>query len=303
MYSLSDVRKGVRNPSLLYSEVLRPPLRLYTQVQRNILGNTGISVMDENWDNLIILDGCRYDTFVRHNTLKGELKRVTSRGSSTPEFIYNNLADRTFPETVYVSANPQIVRQGVADNFHHDVQLWRDEWDNELKTVRPETVVERALDIYHEYPDKRIVVHFMQPHYPFIGPEGKQIEQRGIDDDDDTDTLRIWDQLRHRQIDTATVRRAYEENLKVTLPFVEQLVQSLSGRSVVTGDHGNSFGRFGVYGHPHRLYLEDLVAVPWLTPSGDESREITAGDIEQQQNERLKDQVSDRLSHLGYLQE
>ncbi|WP_323191237.1 hypothetical protein [Halostella sp. PRR32] len=258
--------------------------------------------MDEDWDNLIILDGCRYDTFARHNTLEGDLIRVISGGSSTPEFIHHNYVDRTFPDTVYVSANPHIIRQEVSENFFHDVQLWREDWNDDLKTVRPEAVVESALDIVRKYPNKRLIIHFMQPHYPFIGPEGKQIEQQGLLGDD-TKTLRIWDQLRHGQIDTATVRRAYEENLEVTMPHVERLVESLSGKSVVTGDHGNSFGRFGVYGHPHRLYLEDLVAVPWLTLSGGKRREITAGDIEQRENERPDDQVSDRLSHLGYLQE
>jgi hypothetical protein len=43
--------------------------------------------MQEDWDNLIILDACRYGAFERNNTIPGALEYRFSRGSMTGEFF------------------------------------------------------------------------------------------------------------------------------------------------------------------------------------------------------------------------
>lgn len=35
------------------------------------------NVMNQDWDNLIILDGCRYDLFEEINTISGDLEKKT----------------------------------------------------------------------------------------------------------------------------------------------------------------------------------------------------------------------------------
>ena len=46
--------------------------------------------MKEDWDNLIVLDACRYDMFKEINTIKGNLERGISRGSATSQFLIEN---------------------------------------------------------------------------------------------------------------------------------------------------------------------------------------------------------------------
>lgn len=304
MYDIGHLRKALHNPWLVYSELCRPLVRLNTVLNRQLLRRRGVHVMDKDWDNLIILDGCRYDTFARQNIIDGDLSAVVSGGSSSPDFMRYNFAGRTYLDTVYVSANPYLVRENLTDNFFRDYKLWQTDWDPETRTVLPDVVVDRTLGAYSDYPDKRLIAHFMQPHFPFIGETGRRIKHAGLTDN--TDATRIWDQLKHREVDHNTVVRAYEENLDIVLPHVERLIAKLDGKSVITADHGNLFGRFGVYGHPHQVFLSDLVKVPWLEVEGDR-REIKAGEPDETHCQAKEDIdtriVNERLADLGYLEE
>lgn len=38
------------------------------------------AVMDEDWDNLLILDACRFDMFENRNILPGQLDYIYSKG-------------------------------------------------------------------------------------------------------------------------------------------------------------------------------------------------------------------------------
>jgi hypothetical protein len=134
----------------------------------------GIDVFTEDWDTLIILDACRYDSFADLNTLPGTLSKRESRGSTTDEFMDGNVKDREFLDTVYITATPALQNDKGSATFHSTIPLWRDHWDQEINTVHPEPVTEAALDAAKEYPNKRLVVHYLQPHYPFIGPTGRE---------------------------------------------------------------------------------------------------------------------------------
>ena len=57
---------------------------------------------------------------------------------------------------------------------------------------------------------------------------------------------------------------AYIKNLKLVMKEVNKLVQELSGKIVISSDHGNLFGEFLRFGHIPFLRLKHLVKVPWL---------------------------------------
>ena len=59
-------------------------------ILKYILRKKGVYVVDEEWDYLIILDACRYDTFKEINNLVGKLEYRYSRGSSTSECLQEN---------------------------------------------------------------------------------------------------------------------------------------------------------------------------------------------------------------------
>ena len=132
-----------------------------------------INTMNERWDYLIILDACRYDYFERAYSkyLQGRLEKRISPGSST-----NQWRDESFPDfyddVVYITANPQINATSkvygycAGDHFHKVYEVWKDGWD--CGTVRPETVTSAALDIIAKTPGKRVIIHYIQPHAPYL---------------------------------------------------------------------------------------------------------------------------------------
>lgn len=55
-----------------------------------------------------------------------------------------------------------------------------DQWDREAQTVLLEDMVEKAINIHKENPDKRLVIHFVPSHLPYVGEKaGEMGEQLG----------------------------------------------------------------------------------------------------------------------------
>jgi hypothetical protein len=203
---------------------------------------------------------------------------------------------------------------GLDDVFHDIVDVWKTGWDEQRKTVPPEEVVEASLNAHKTYPDKRLIIHFMQPHYPFIGEVGSQIEQhagfeytyRKVQTGEGShDSPTIWDLLEMGEISEDVALEAYDENLEIVLPHVRRLVKDFPEKTVVTSDHGNFVGErvtpFGKqrYGHPVGVYSKRLRKVPWLIIEGEE-RKTTKTEKPRQKYGEESDIVADRLANLGY---
>jgi hypothetical protein len=318
---LSDVRAQVAEnwsdpewwryvawPYAVRNAVLQPYYRRFKRPD-------GVDIMAEDWENLIVLDACRYDMFEELYDGPGSLERRYSCGANTPEFLRRNFAGETFHDTVYVTANPQ-VDVHVADRFHDLVSVWRTDWDEELNTVHPAAMAEATMRAHEAYPNKRIIAHFVQPHYPFVGPYGREAfeSQAGLelskrmanDEVAKSDHENVWLRLQKGDLDAETLRRAYWENLEVTLPCVHDLLEEFTEPTVVTSDHGNSFGtRAGpfpvtVYGHPEGVYTDDIVTIPWLAVEGTSNKRIVA-EAPTETADAGSEEATERLKDLGYL--
>jgi len=261
--------------------------------------------IDVEWDTLIILDACRYDTFEKYNPFDVPATCVKSNASHTAEFL-----ERTFTEnhhdTVYVTASPQVV--GYESRFHDVIHVWDSNWDDELRTVRPDSVTDAARAAMNEYPDKKLIIHYMQPHYPFIGPTGRELATHatftgGLQE---REHLSIWELLSAGKVSVEEVRTAYEENLELVLEEVTELTDELNGKTVVTSDHGNLFGErvsslpIRLYGHPPNLPGENLIQVPLVELPFESRRETTVSPPHKTDSEA--EDVESRLEDLGYLQ-
>lgn len=305
-YSLSNLQTALSNPQMFLGELNHVGNQINEAIHRRRYADTGADLMTEEWDNCIILDACRYDIYREHTTIDGELQMRIAAGSESWEFMRSNFVGRTFHDTVYVTANPHAYKLP-EDTFHYTRNLLDDEWDPDLKTVTPDTVVEATLEAAERFPDKRLLVHFMQPHFPFIGERGRQLDSGGIvahRDDGEGDML-IWGKLRYGLLPVDSIWEAYVENLDVVLPHVQDLLDALDGLSVVTADHGNLFGErlrpipTRAYGHPSGIYAKALREVPWHVIPG-ERRTITAD--APVGHEDLDDSVAaERLRDLGYV--
>lgn len=309
MAIVERLQRALSHPSLL----LRYANRLYHQRLTLRKHNPqGISVLEEDWDTLVILDACRYDLFEEVMDLPGQLEQRESRGASTTEFLKANFAGATLLDSVYVTANPQLYRHETligSPQFHDVINVWREEgWDDTHGTVLPETVTEYALHAAEEYPNKRLIVHYMQPHYPFIGSAAAFNEQTKLGNNGHQENIWNRQYLGDLSLDRSELWQLYAANLERAKPHVEALLQAINGRTVLTADHGNMFGErsFPIpireWGHPHGQYLQPLVTVPWLVHDSGPRRTIRADDPQSKsENASVEDGVvADRLRHLGY---
>ena len=270
-------------------------------------------IMDEDWDDLILLDACRYDQFERLNRITGDLESRISLGSATPEFLAENFRGERHHDTVYVTANPMYQTVDLDGTFHDVVDVWETDWDETRNTVQPSAMAEAALEAHESFPNKRLLVHFMQPHYPFIGETGRRIEHSGYErtyrkvttGDASRDAPMVWQRLKRGELDLQTVRTAYDENLELVFPAVERLTSAFDGRTVITSDHGNFLGEritpIGgpMYGHPKHVYVDELRRVPWLVLEGNHRKRLES-EPPQGSTDEVSSVVESRLAELGY---
>ncbi len=277
--------------------------------------------LDDEWDYCLVLDACRYDVFsgIYDDYLDGRLEKRRSPGSSTPEW-----ASRTFTgdhDVAYFSGNPFINDLGIPlrelkwgsscgydwtanDHIRAVVDVWKHGWDDDLGTVPPDSLARSLADRAGLDADTdRTVLHYMQPHAPYLsraaGGKLTQIREglRDQDTDGDRATDRggpiasvgevvrprvesalegselaqkagLWLELDPVDLVQRGTRDAaldlYEENLRIVLDAVADLAPRLDGTVIVTADHGEAFGEAGIWEHHVETHIPALTEVPWL---------------------------------------
>lgn len=305
MYNPSQLKRGLLHPSLIFREINR---YYYSKCNSNGFNKQGIDIFERDWDNLFLLDACRYDVFKEIYSLPGRLEACQSKASATVGFLEANFSNRDLTDTVYVTANPQLFRFRDKFNFnlHKVINVWEEDgWDDEVGTVFPETMTEYASKAAEKYPNKRLLVHYIQPHYPFI-ESGTEFDKGHLENDDLEDP-NFWYDFMYGRNNTSKDKlwKAYVDNLRYALPHVETLLNAISGKTIITSDHGNMFGERSFplpvreWGHPHGIYTEELVKVPWLVIESESRREITSEESKESQDDIDAD-VTSRLRELGY---
>jgi len=189
------------------------------------------------FDTTIILDACRYDYYVKYR----KAEKVNAPGTITRTSIPKMFPD--FYSAVYISASPEVNSIGYPtmpsydprEHFLEVIDVWNFGWDDDLQTVHPGTVHETA-EKYQKRGDKTIV-HFMQPHAPYIG-EFKW-------------AILSWYNARARTLGQETnptyntpndfeyLKKAYDANLRLVLGYAEKCI---NGRTLITSDHGELLG-------------------------------------------------------------
>ncbi|AIY89556.1 hypothetical protein [Geoglobus acetivorans] len=268
------------------------------------------NVFNLNWDYLIILDACRYDVFSKvykvffSSNIKFE--KIISLGSMTAEFVGNCFSDkevlRKMQDVVFINSNPVVDKTlsnlGVDPKkvFYKYIPVWKKYWDYNIGTVMPENVYNVALRTYINYPNKRMIIWFLQPHFPYLDEKfkhlndiGKEFMNKSLLNNSENNFIillrilkriitkgylsagipeKLSEYMRHNSAD---VWRAYTSNLLSALKYVKKLAEILPGKIIITSDHGESFGErltkllpMEIYGHPSRIRMPSLIEVPCL---------------------------------------
>lgn len=277
--------------------------------------NDGIYVMEEDWDNLVIIDACPLHIFEDCWDEAADVQIRTSRGETTARFFRENFEGETHYDTIVVSGNA--ATGDVVDDleFFKFVGLWGKEnfpdFDRRYRDiVPPEIVLDKTLELHAEYPNKRIISHFLQPHPPFV--------VKGDEKLDPGSKYRDFTAARRGEVSSETIREIYRDNTRYVLKYVHDLTSGLDGKSVVTTDHGTMLGegvplyyqflhpRWSVfhrnrfkYAHFTHLRLPTLVEVPWVELDYESRRDIETANSPAgvEMNRGI---IEDQLEALGY---
>lgn len=269
---------------------------------------------------LIILDACRFDIFrdVHDSFLVGDLQNIWASGRWTGEYTQRTWTNQY--RLTYLTSIPVIsdfyfeLRESdyrPSGHFEQLVPLWDSEWDPSLGTVPAEKVTDSALRHASQSDTTRLVVHYAQPHAPYVGEtqilpwdEKSEDMRELLENDMDTATERIYDQIKNGDISKTRLKEAYVANLEYVLQEVVRLVNRVDCPVVVTGDHGEHLGEDGRYLHEEDSVL--IRQVPWFVVN---DSEIGHTEIEPRYKEEQigamthsspSGEVKNRLADLGY---
>ena len=263
----------------------------------------GTNVYERDWDVLVILDACRVDLLRsvadEYDFIgEGNVDRVESVGSMSKEWMAKTFDDDhadEVAETVYVTANVFSKRILDDDDFLELDEVWRYAWDDEEDTVLPRPVTDRAIRAAREHDPDRLIVHYVQPHHPFLSVDGFEAATFGPDSSDT-----VVDALRKDKIERERFMRAYRDNLRVALDDVELLLSNVDGDVAITADHGDALGEWGVYDHPVGFLHPAVRTVPWVEAEATDTGEHVPSGWKET-TETNEDEVTDRLQALGYV--
>ncbi|WP_430639061.1 hypothetical protein [Haloferax volcanii] len=263
----------------------------------------GTPIYERDWDLLIVLDACRLDLFEQvaedYNYIS-EVRSVRSLDTMTPAWMEKNFTPDyrdEMEDTVYICGNP-FSRDILEPSLFAELnEVWRSVWE-EPGTVPPEAITDETIRLFRNSssaPD-RVIAHYMQPHCPFVSkPElskGKDVQNFGEQRWKD-----VWERLRDGEVSKDEVWEGYQDNLELVLSNIEILIENIDVENVViTSDHGNAIGEYGLYGHPRGMPHKCLKEVPWV--------EITAEDTGSYnpttEFEDVDVSTEEKLKALGY---
>lgn len=298
-YSVEDIQQnGVEGVSDSVYELYVGLWRRY-----GYLKSYGQPIFEEDWDILVVLDACRYDLFseyVAEQNVKffDTVESFESLGTDSGAWMTNNFTDEyraEMQQTVMVTGNPHSDWLLNDADFLELDEVWRYAWDEESRTIPPRPLTDRAIHHSREKSPERLIVHYMQPHYPFVPqPLGGGVDPDDFGNTDDT----VWKRLRKGELELEVVWDAYKKNLEYVMEDVKLLLDNVDAETVViSSDHGNAIGERGIYGHPRSVPLNAIVNVPWCTTSTTDSGEYTPTSDPEDTDSVT---VEERLEALGY---
>jgi len=267
------------------------------------LSPSGIPIYEEDWDLLIVLDGCRLDLMeevASDTSYIEDVGSIRSVDTMTREWMkesFRNQYDDEMENTTFICGNPHSDWLLDNDDFQLLDEVWRYGWDDDLGTLPPRPVTDRAISVGRSESPERMILHYMQPHYPFVPSPGLD---HGIDIDrfGELPWDNVWDRLRKGELNQEDVWEGYAANLRYVLEDIELLLSNFDANNVViTSDHGNALGEWGIYGHPIHMPIDVIRQVPWISTTA-KDRGTHTPDITQQSV--VDSDVENRLKQLGY---
>lgn len=267
------------------------------------------NVYDREWDVLILLDCARVDMMEEVSEeyqYVDDVGEHVSPGTTSSEWMKYTFTEEYSDEmaqTLHVTANPNSANHLTDGDFLHLEEVWRDGWDEEHATILPRTVTDRAIALHRELEPRRTIIHYMQPHGPFIpfpDLDVKQVSGPGVGENRGMNVQELAEEAGFTREE---IWEFHVENLRYVLDDLEVLLSNIDApRVVISADHGQALGEKGAWGHHWGSTLDCLRTVPWCetsaSDSGEYDPEYRLGVAESPEDEELT--AEEQLRYLGY---
>jgi len=261
-------------------------------------------VFAREWDLLVVLDACRPDLLnevALDFDFLDNCTETTSVGSATAEWMPRTF-DGADPDdllnTIYVCGNPFSEQFLSEDSFAHLEEVWCWGWNSEQGTAPPRPITDSAIDLARERSFGRMIVHYMQPHVPFLDSEqSPSIDMTNFTGEGER-ALDDWELVEAGERDLDEVWTDYRRNLEIVLEDIALLQENVDAeKMIITSDHGNAAGERGLYGHPGGISIPVLHEVPWCETTATDRETHESADYDRSKPDETTEEL---LSALGY---
>lgn len=244
-----------------------------------------------------MLDGCGYYIFksvYKSFFPESDLKKRISTATGTYMWARNNFKDKDCSDIIYISPIVNTDNWLPNNNFFKIVMSWKTQWNAEYGTVMADGTTKVARSVLNENLGKRVIIHYLQPHQPYIGfPPKFKLQALELSDSSEKIKAKIrrkvvvfwtkhhlpntwlWRITNLLDINSIVaqlyadkgwkgVRDAYTDNLRYVLKYVTEIANAYPEKKIViTSDHGERLGEFNMFGHGGRRD-KVVIEVPWL---------------------------------------
>jgi hypothetical protein len=264
----------------------------------------GTHVFERDWDVLVLLDCARPEMFDEvsdeYDFISGD-RTHQSVASCSFEWLWKTFSPEYAEElgqTVYVTGNPNTIDVDGTRYLQELIDVWNWGWDDERHTVPPRQITEEAIRTARDQDFDRLIVHYMQPHAPFLS--APDVVAGGMNRPGENNAgHNIQSALRSDDLSKSRARELHLDNLRCAIDDVEILRKNIDAeKMVLSSDHGQAFGEWGFYGHPCGIPISALRKVPWELTSATDTHSYEPSSRPAQPSEM--GDVEDKLRALGY---
>lgn len=260
------------------------------------------SIWDKDWDLLIVLDACRPEWMMAVEDdyrFINDVGTVYSVGSHSKEWISNTFGEQYSSElrdTIYITGNHYADGLGDSELAAFVTAHNYGSWAYDSASPPANVVTDLAVHTARNTDWERCIVHYMQPHKPFISRTGDRGE---ISVQKWSLAYRPYQKYLRGEITKEELINGFISNLEYVLDEVKLLLSNIDANTtVLTSDHGQALGESGLWDHTIGVKHPAMRQVPWVETTASDEGTLDPGEYtETDYNEKT---VSENLQALGY---
>jgi hypothetical protein len=259
------------------------------------------NVYEREWDILIILDCMTCEMVNRcvdEYSFLSDMDSIVSVGSTSTEWMEKTFTQNYLSEvnnTLYITGNTHSHDWINYEYFYNVKEVWKEGWHVDSKTVPPRRITDTAIHHHRKSDPKRMILHYMQPHQPFINLNGTSLYE-------DSNNMTLEELHYLEGYSREEILDAYVGNLRAVLDDIVLLLSNISGdKVVISADHGEALGEKSVWGHPRGAGIKKVNIVPWFETTATDTKEYEPDYTPIEESQATNAEVMEKLSQLGYV--